>query len=180
MPTIYSGVRDSIRNTVLVALSDFTNPMIVFSHQDGLEPAGSYVVINLLSITQQGHHSTSTLTNLDEKLSIQVCYEVMTQLTFVGSQAGDMVQSFIQRINNNPLSLQALQANNLGIMRKTPSRNNPQKRDTKWVDFHTMDVTYNYVVNTNQLVDVIEGVVIADETSEIPVIIKIPESIIYP
>jgi hypothetical protein len=43
-----------------------------------------------------------------------------------------------------------------------------------------MDVTFNYTVNTNQLVDVVEGVVLADETSEIPVIIKIPESIIYP
>ena len=178
--SIYSGVRDSVRNTVLVALSDFTNPMVIFSHSNGLEPAESYVVINLLSITQQGHHSTSTLTNTNEELSIQVAYEVLVQLTFVGSQAGDMVQSFTQIINNNPLSLQSLQANNLRIMRKSPSRNNPQKRDTKWVDYHTMDVTYNYIVNTNQLIDVVEGVVIADETSEIPVIIKIPESIIYP
>lgn len=178
--SIYSSVREAIRRTALTALSDFTNPVIVFSHQDGLEPAESYVVINMLSITQQGHHSTSTLTNLSEELSVQVAFEVMTQFTFVGSKSGDMAQTFTQNINSNPLSLQSLKANRLGLMRKTALRNNPQRRDTKWVDYNTMDVTYNYIINTNQLVDVVEGVVIADEASEIPLIIKIPESIIYP
>ena len=65
-------------------------------------------------------------------------------------------------------------------MRKSQIRRAPQKRDTKWVEYHNVDVTFNYVITTNQLIDVVEGVVIADETSEIPVIIKIPESIIYP
>ena len=178
--SVTSDLKTAVRNVVLTALSDYTNPVVIHNYGNGLEPAESYVTINVLSITQQGHHSTSTLTSVDEKLSIQVCYEAFVQLTFIGSQAGDMIQSFTQRINNNPISLQALKANNLGLMRKTPIRNTPQKRDTKWVDYYNMDVIFNYIVNTNQLVDVVEGVVIADETSEIPVIIKFPESIIYP
>lgn len=177
---VYKGVKDAVRNVTLTALSEFNNPVVIHSYGNGLEPAESYVALNILSITQVGHHSTSTLASVDEKLSIQVCYEALVQFTFVGSMSGDMIQSFTQRINNNPLSLQALKANNLGLMRKSSIRNTPQKRDTKWVDYYNMDVTFNYIVNTNQLIDVVEGVVIADETSEIPVIIKFPESIIYP
>lgn len=178
--SLFSDVKTAVRNVTLTALSEFTNPIVIHSYGNGLEPAESYVTINILSLDQKGHHSTSTLANVDEKLSIQVSYEALVQLTFIGSKAGDMIQSFTQRINNNPISLQALKANNLGLMRKTPVRNTPQKRDTKWVDYYNMDVIFNYIVNTDQLVDVVEGVVIADETSEIPVIIKFPESIIYP
>lgn len=178
--SIYSDVRSSIRKGALAALSEFTNPQVIFSHSGGTEPAESYVVVNILSITQSGHHITSTLTNQDEELSIQAQYEIFVQFSFIGSLSGDMAQSFTQRINNNPVALEELKKNKLGLMRKSQIRRAPQKRETKWVEYHNMDVTFNYTVNTNQLVDVVEGVVIADETSEIPVIIKIPESIIYP
>jgi hypothetical protein len=177
---IYSDVRKAIRLGAIAALSEYPSTPVIFSHSSGTEPAESYVVINILNIEQQGHHITSTLTNTDEELSIQVQYELLCQFSFIGSLSGDMAQSFTQRINNNPVALEELKKQRLGLMRKSQIRRAPQKRDTKWVEYHNMDVTFNYTVNTNQLVDVVEGVVIADETSEIPVIIKIPESIIYP
>lgn len=180
MAGIYSDVRKAIRLGAIAALSDFPTTPVIFSHLAGTEPAESYVVINILSITQSGHHITSTLTNTDEELSIQAQFEIFVQFSFVGSLSGDMAQSFTQRINNNPVALEELKKNKLGLMRKSQIRRAPQKRETKWVEYHNMDVTFNYTVNTDQLVDVVEGVVIADETSEIPVIIKIPESIIYP
>ncbi len=177
---IYSDVRKAIRLGVIAALSEYPTAKVIFSHEGGTEPAESYVVVNILSITQQGHHSTSTLATEDEELIFQAAYEVMTQMSFIGSLSGDMSQSFTQNINNNPLTRLELQRNKLGFMRKSQIRRAPQKRDTKWVEYHNVDVTFNYVITTNQLIDVVEGVVIADETSEIPVIIKIPESIIYP
>ena len=186
MAGIYSDVRKAIRRAAIGSLLDFfpdtvtQDKYIVFSNSNGSEPAESYVVINILNIEQQGHHSTSTLTNEDEELTFQVTYEIMCQLSFIGSLSGDMAQAFTQNINNNPLARQELQKQKLGLMRKSQIRRAPQKRDTKWVEYHNMDVTFNYVVITNQLIDVVEGVVIADETSEIPVVIKIPESIIYP
>jgi len=178
--SVYSDVRASIRKGALAALSEFTNPQVIFSHLAGTEPAESYVVINILSIEQQGHHSTSTLATEDEELIFQVAYEVMVQLSFIGSLSGDMSQSFTQNINNNPLTRLELSRNNLGFMRKSQIRRAPQKRDTKWVEYHNLDVTFNYVVITNQLVDVIEGVVLEDNLAEVPLLIKIPESIIYP
>ena len=178
--SVYSDVRASVRKGALAALSEFTNPQVIFSHSGGSEPAESYVVVNILNVEQQGHHSTSTLANTNETLTFQVAYEVMVQFSFIGSLSGDMSQSFTQNINNNPLTRLELQRNKLGLMRKSQIRRAPQKRDTKWVEYHNLDVTFNYITITDQLVDVVEGVVIADEASEIPVIIKIPESIIYP
>lgn len=177
---IQTDVRKAIRLGAIAALSEYPTTPVIFSNSNGTEPAESYVVVNILNIEQQGRHITSTLTNTDEQLSIQAQYEILVQFSFIGSLSGDMAQSFTQRINNNPVALEELKKQRLGLMRKSQIRRAPQKRDTKWVEYHNMDVTFNYTVNTNQLVDVVEGVVIADETSEIPVIIKIPESIIYP
>lgn len=177
---IYSDVRKAIRLGAIAALSEFPTTPVVFSHSGGSEPAESYVVVNILSIEQQGHHSTSAQTTTDYKLAVRVVYEVMVQFSFVGSLSGDMSQSFTQRINNNPTTLQALTKNNLGFMRKSQIRRAPQKRDTKWVEYHNLDATFNYIVNTNQLVDVVEGVVIEENLDETPILIKLPDSIIYP
>lgn len=177
---VYSDVRKAIRLGAIAALSEFPTVPVIFSNSGGSEPAESYVVINTLSIEQQGRHSTSTLANANDTLTFQVAYEVMTQLSFIGSLSGDMSQSFTQNINNNPLTRLELQRNKLGLMRKSQIRRAPQKRDTKWVEYHNMDITFNYVVITNQLVDVVEGVVIEENLDETPVLIKFPESIIYP
>lgn len=114
------------------------------------------------------------------KLAVQVAFEIICQFSFIGSLSGDMAHSFTQRINNNPVSLEELKKNRLGLMRKSQIRRAPQKRDTKWVEYHNMDVTFNYVIITNQLIDVVEGVVIEENLDETPSLIKLPESIIYP
>jgi len=187
MAGVYSDVRKAIRKTAIASLLDFfptsveQDKFIIFSNSNGLEPVESYIVINILSITQSGHHITSTLTNTDEELSIQAQYEIFVQFSFIGSLSGDMAQSFTQRINNNPVALEGLKKQRLGLMRKSQIRRAPQKRETKWVEYHNMDVTFNYTVNTNQLVDVVEGVVIeALLENEDSFFIKIPETIVYP
>jgi hypothetical protein len=177
---LYSEVRAAIRRAAIGALNEYTNPQVIFSHNNGAEPAESYVVINILEDRQIGHHMTSTLANTSDQLSIQTSSEIMVQFSFIGSLSGDMSKSFSQRINNNPVALEELKRNKLGILRKSQIRRAPQKRDTKWVEYHNIDVTFNYIANTNQVVDIVEGVVLEDNTSEIPLLIKIPESIIYP
>lgn len=177
---IFTDLQEAIRLSVIAALPDYPTTLVKFSHDNGSEPSASYVVINVLNTEQQGHHSTSTLVNTDETLTFQVAYEIMCQFSFIGSLSGEMSQSFNNNINNNPLTRLELSRNKLGFMRKSQIRRAPQKRDTRWVEYHNIDVTFSYIVVTNQLIDSVDGVVIADETSEIPVIIKIPESIIYP
>lgn len=199
MAGLYSDVRKAIRTTALASLSEFPSAPVVFSHSGGTEPAESYVVVNILSIEQQGKHMSSTLAELSGtygydlgwgeeysetdatyKLSVQVAYECLVQFSFIGSLSGDMAHSFTQRINNNPLSLEELKKNKLGLMRKSQIRRAPQKRDTKWVEYHNMDVTFNYIAQTQQTVDIVEGVVVESNLEGDPELIKIPESIIYP
>lgn len=175
--SIYSSVRANIRKGAIAALSEYPTTPVIFSHNNGTEPAESYVVVNILSIEQQGHHSTSAQTTTDYKLAVRVVYEVMVQFSFVGSLSGDMSQSFTQRINNNPTTLQALTKNNLGFMRKSQIRRAPQKRDTKWVEYHNLDATFNYIVNTEEVSDWVESVIVNSEQTGV---FTIPEGIIIP
>lgn len=159
---IYSSLRTAVRNVALVALDEFVNPMVIYSHSNGSEPAGPYVVVSILNVEQQGQHTSSGL--VEESLTeyeqtITTANEVMCQFSFVGSQSGEMAYSFYQRINNNPLVFEELARNNLGVMRKSQVRRAPQKRDTTWVEYHNLDVTFSYHVVTKQVVGTIEGVI---------------------
>lgn len=173
---IYSEVRQAIRKGALAALSEYPNTIVKFSNDNGTEPSESYVVVNILNIEQQGHHSTSSQTTTDFKLDVRVFYEVMVQFSFVGSLSGDMSQSFNQRINN-PSFREALTKNHLGYMRKSQVRRAPQKRDTKWVEYHNLDVTFNYIVNTSEVIDWVESVIVDSEQTGV---FTVPEGIIIP
>ena len=159
---LYAGLRTAVRNVGLVALDEFVNPNLIFSHSNGNEPAGSYVTISILNVEQQGQHISSGLVeaNLTQyEQTVTTANEVMCQFSFVGSQSGEMAYSFYQRINNNPLVFEELARNKLGVMRKSQVRRAPQKRDTTWVEYHNLDVTFSYHVVTKQVVGIIEGVV---------------------
>ena len=159
---IYSTVRGAIRNVTLKALDEFVNPTVIFSHQSGNEPSGSYVTVSILNVDQTGRHVSSGLVEANGakfEETIKVSYEVMAQLSFVGSKSGEMAYSLYQRINNNPLVLEEAARNKLGFMRKSQVRRAPQKRDTTWVEYHNLDVTFSYHVVTKQVVDIVEGVV---------------------
>lgn len=160
--SIYSEVRASIRKGALVALAEFPSPQIIYSHSNGTEPAESYTVINILQIEQVGRGYTSTLVNELDELTIQANYNIYVQFSFVGSKSGEMSQVFTQQLNN-VLVREEWQKSNLNLRTKTNIRRAPQKRDTKWVEYHNMDVVFTYAVNTQQVVDVVEAVIIVDE-----------------
>lgn len=162
---LYTSLRTSIRNVVLKALeSDFQTLPIIFTHQSGPEPAETYGAVYVLSVNQIGHSQTSTLASpANEEISFGVVYEADIQISFFGSLSGDAIHNFVQHINNNPLVLHEFKANNLGFMRKTQIRSNPQKRDTQWVDSFNITLTVNYIVGSSQVVDIVESVVFETE-----------------
>ncbi len=177
MASIYSSVRQALRLSAIASLTEYPTTPVIFSHTNGTEPAESYLVINILNIEQQGHASTSSQTRTDYKLDVRVVYEVMVQFSFIGSLSGDMAQSFTQRINNVPVSREALTKNNLGFMRKSQIRRAPQKRDTKWVEYHNLDATFNYIVNTSEISDWVESIIVDSEQTGV---FTVPEGIIIP
>jgi hypothetical protein len=162
---VYTDVRTGLRNIAVAALSEFTSPQVIFSNSSGTEPSGSYVVVNILAIEQIGHRSNSSKLDSLGRLSTMVSYEVQAQYSFIGSASGDMAQSFTQRINNNQTSLNAQTANNLRVMRKSSLRRAPQLRDTKWVEYHNIDVTFSYNVVTQEAVDEIDVVIIQNQAT---------------
>lgn len=185
--SIYSDVRTNVRDVALAALSaEFPTTPIIFSHVNGPEPAESYVIVNILSVDQQGHGGSSTVVEpIDEEtatLNFHGAYEVLVQYSFCGSQSGAVANEFNHRINNDPLVRLEIQRNNLGFMRKSPVRRAPQKRDTQWVEYNNMDVTFNYIVNTSTVVDTVAAVVIETDFQDgTPTeIFSVPPGIIYP
>lgn len=115
-----------------------------------------------MQIEQVGKGYTSTLVNELDELTIQANYNIYTQFSFVGSKSGEMSQVFTQQLNN-VLVREEWQRNSINLRTKTNIRRAPQKRDTKWVEYHNMDVVFTYAVNTQQIVDVVEAVIIVDE-----------------
>lgn len=175
MGTLFTQLRTNIRKVAITALSEYPSisNVVIFSNGNGTEPAESYVVINILEVRQIGQHNTSSKLDSQNRQAVQVAYEVMVQFSFIGSQSGDMSHSFNQRINNNYLVFEDLKRNKLGVMRKSNVRRAPQKRDTKWVEYHNMDVTFSYIAVTQDVVDLIEAVVVEDVTAE--TIFRVPE-----
>lgn len=175
--SIYNDLGDGLITVAESALSEFANPIVILSHQNGTEPSKTYCVINVLSIEQQGHHSTSTQTTSDFKLNVRVVYEVMAQFSFIGSNSGDMAHSFTQKINNTPLVRESLTKNNLGFMRKSQVRRAPQKRDEEWVEYHNVDVSFNYIVNTTDATEWVESVIVDSKQTEVFTIPEVIETL---
>ena len=176
--SIYSDMREAVRLGTVEALSQsgFSSIPIIYSHQNGTEPAGTYVVIQIVSLNQVGHSQTDTVTDaspVNKKITYKTYYEGVVQFTFAGSNAPDVAHEFLNAIPNNIVVREAYQKNNLSPVRKSQLRRAPQKRDTKWVEFFNLDVTFSYMVKTTQTLDWVEHVIVVDtQTGEI---LTIPE-----
>lgn len=186
MAGVYSDLRKAIRRAVIQSLVEYfptqadQDKYIFFSHTGGTEPSNPFVVINILGIEQQGHTQTASTTNEQFELIHQAAYEVNVQFSFCGSTAGDMAQSFTQRVNNSVLSLDATRKEKLGVLRKSNLRRALQKRDTQWVEYFNQDVVFSYIIRTTQVVDWVESVILENqivdpsETFTVPPGIPIP------
>jgi len=172
--SIYSSIRTALRLGTIEALnqSGYLNIPVIYSHQNGTEPAGSYVVIQVVNMKQTGRTEQAALPDNSipkKKLAYKNHYEALIQFSFGGSQAADMAHEFFNAVPGNVVVREAYQKKNLSPLRKSTLRYSPQKRDTKWVDFFNVDVTFSYMVYTEQeVVDWVEHVTIVDaNTGEI-------------
>ena len=176
----YSSFRTAVRLGTLEVFEQFGWPgvPVIYSHQNGSEPSSPYVVVQIISLNQVGRNESSTLTDdaIPQKhLTIKATYEGRVQFTFAGTDAPDMAQDFLQAVCNNVVITEAYQKNSVAPMRKGTLKRSPQKRDTQWVEFFSIDVTFSYAIRTTQDIDWVEHVTILDENSgEIITIPPIP------
>lgn len=171
--SIYKDVRSALRlGTLKILEEEFPTTQVIFSHLNGEEPSDPYVVIQIITEDQVGRTQYSTFADETENLHINTHYELLVQFSFIGSTAGAMSFTFNQAVTNNVVVWEAFQKNNLAPLRKSNLRRVPVKRETNWVEYHNIDVTFSYAVKTVQPIDVVERVSFVDintgETFVIP------------
>lgn len=161
---IINDLKVATRLGTLEALSQagYSTSPVIFSHQNAPEPSVPYCVINPLIINQIGRSEISSLTGdlvVDARqLAYKTTYEAQVQFTFAGSNAEDLAFYFYNAVCNNRSISYIYRKNALSPTRKSTLRRSPQKRDTVWVDFWNIDVTFIYAVITKQDVDWVESI----------------------
>ena len=165
MAGVYTTIKEAVRRGVWASLQDYypthsedTAP-IIFSHLNGTEPDDSYVVISVLGVYSQGRGSSSTLTSTDFKVSYSSAYEVEFRILFVGGDSGDMAHTLSNKLYS-PLIQDIFRQEKLGFIRKGNIAYSPVKRETRWVDYHTLDITFTYQVVSEEQIDYFESAII--------------------
>lgn len=198
--TIYSDLRNAIRlgTEAAFSASGITGVPVIFSHQNGPEPTTSYCAINVLTWIQRGQSDQAPYTS-DAKYTVvadgsefydgpppsydggvyrtqdfKVVYEVVCQFNFTGNSGADYCQMFAQSVCNNPVIREAFQRNNVAPIRKSMVRRVPQKRDSDWVEYFTVDVTFTCSVITKQPIEWISNVSVSVNSGDVVSIPPIP------
>lgn len=168
--SIYSSMRSAVRLGTVEALKQagYSTTPVIYSHQNAPEPSSSYVVVQVVNINQVGRKEEATFTDDSvpkKNLIYKNHYEAVIQFTFAGTDAPDMGTEFHNSILGSVVVREAYQKNHLAPIRKSGLRRSPQKRDTQWVEFFNVDVTFSYMVYTKQEIDWVDHVSIVDVNS---------------
>ena len=171
MSSIYEKLENAVRDVSLLANKNHPDTPVIFSHQNGSEPPQTFISVNLLRVEQQGKSSIAGRLNRDDTLDVRVVYDALVQISFLGDEAGKIAHDFLHYFNS-PETLEAMSKHKVALLRKTSLRRNPQRRDTRWVESFNFDATFNYIVNTPELITPVEHIVIdesyADDIRVIP------------
>lgn len=173
--SLYDTILATSKATVVNSLSEYPNTQVIYQHESGAEPKGSYASVYLLNLEQTGRTSTSSRLNTDFVYYYETPYEATVQYNFYGKDAPSIAYSSHMRMANSVLNRETSQASNMSIVRKSPVRRIPQKRDTKYVEMCTYDVTYSFISGFTQTLQPIEQVIIEDTIQD--VVISIPADI---
>ena len=173
--SLYDTILATSKSTIIQSLSEYPNTPVIYDHESGGELKGTYSTVYLLNLEQVGRTSTSTRLNTGFEYFYETPYEATVQYSFYGKDAPSVAYSSHMRMANSVLNRETSQASNMSIVRKSPVRRIPQKRETKYVEMCTYDVTYSFISGFTQTLQPIEQVVIEDTIRD--VVISIPADI---
>lgn len=157
---LYDTIKSSVYNATTKIITDYP---VIFSHQSGQEPKGSYCAINLLRADKIGMEYDATYAGEEEPQSDSYEiysrneYEALVRFMFVGKDAGNIAYAF-ESIMDNSASRFHFGTESLAVMRKSEVRRVPEKRSTTWVENLTLDVYFSYAVEVTQQIEIIETV----------------------
>lgn len=166
--SIYEQLEDSLYNAIEKTFAILNEQItITFSHQNGPEPKGNYVSINVLELTREGRASKSGMAYFPatraEEYAVQG-YNGLIQLSFYGTGAGELSSLFHSQFMNNTPVRESFLRNNLAPRSVSNLRRAPQLRDTVWVNSFAMDMRVGWAVRTIQDVDWADKVTVNGNT----------------
>ena len=172
--TLYADIKTQIAETIEDSLSEFQNPIVLFANRSASEPPISYCTISRMSLRQTARPQYN---GLDVGLNTQVIipYEISCSVNFIGSIAGDMAFSSHARLGSFRPNRELSQSYNLSVKNKSLVSPTPYKRDTKWVDVFSYDVTFTMLWGITYEEQPVNQVII--ENSDYSEIITIPPEI---
>lgn len=158
MYDIYEVIESTVIDSVSKSFEKLgQNIQVIGSHQNGAEPSGTYVVVNVLSAERQGRADRSGMAEFNSgraKEYLTQSYETLVQLNFIGSIAGGVGTLFHSQYASNTPVREIFLRNNLAPRRISNLRRAPQLRDGNvWVNSFATDMSLGFTVMTVQDVD---------------------------
>lgn len=169
-----------MKNLVTSTKSIFPNNKVIRSTQSEEEPTGPYVSINLIRDTQVGQMYQDTLLSDSNIMITKANYEALVQFSFVSREldvAGDMAKTFVHALGT-PLTRETFRKNKVSVLSKSPIRNVPSKRESTWVQYAIVDITFTYAVETRQTMVPITAVQITEEITG--TVFTVPPDVVIP
>lgn len=160
--TLYDGMR-----AILDSLN-YNTVDVVFSKTNSIESLNTYCVLDILQIKQEGKRDEgSFIVPEGEWLEFNTYYNIYLQVSVFGDKAGEVATALHHHFNNRRC-FEELAKRNLGLLKKTDLRRNPQLRETKWVDSFNFDTNLTFSIFTKQSFDWVEYITVNGEVFKVP------------
>lgn len=164
--SFYSLIEDNLYDATFNSLSVIGYPdvKVIFSHKNIREPSGTYCLITIIRVRQEGYKDEATfLTDHNpttSKAFLQSIshYKILVQFSFIGRDADKVSFDFRHNVINNRACRDEWLKMNFGFLEKSDLRRNPQARETQWVDEFKMDIEMSFAVSTKQEYDWVDTV----------------------
>lgn len=159
---INKAIEDSLYSSLRSILDfyGYGGVVVIFANQGGLEPEHTYCLINILDKKRMGGVDESQLSPVEgeeAELTYTNHYILCTQISFIGRDSGEVIGVFEDSVFSSRNCLEMLQRNNLGAIRQSKSRRNPQKRETTWVDCYNIDLDLSFAIQSKEEIDWIDS-----------------------
>lgn len=170
------NIYDKLENSLWKSTNDFIESVgmegdvrAIISHQSGLEPRGDYVAINVIHLNDIGSAwKSSVASSGSDKTTMQIHngYEALVGFRFHGDGVGLLAQQLDTMIKNSEQTRWLYQLEGLSPLNKTSLRRIPVLKETKWHNAFSLDVTFTYILLTEESVGWVDKVGIHNLTND--------------
>lgn len=153
---IEDGLYDSVRQILDHLGRDGVK--IVFANQGGTEPKETYCLLNIIEQSRVGRvqETVGSPMHLESENWYTNYYTLSVQVSFIGSQSGDVMFDFADSVFSSRQCIEFWQKRYLGPLTHSSVRRIPQLRDTKWVENYNIDLKLSCAVQSHETIDWIE------------------------